>query len=356
MGLALMVVIWLITLASTYFFVAKTWWLPVGASAATGFIDGQLALTFVLMGIVFVAAQLSLGYLAWRYREQPSSPPVDYSHGNVKLEVVWTALTTVLFVGLNLMGSSVWASQRLRVRAGSGRSHRHAVCLVLPLSRTGWALRRDQCQADGSVQDGGEAAVGLNTSDPAAKDDVVTGTMYLPVDREVDLSLRSVDVIHSFFVPNLRFKQDAVPGLNIHIPDADGDWRIRNSLRRIMRTRSLQDARHGTRRQPGRFRQVAGGTGGGETINGDLGYSSRARGPSGLHSEIYFQPRSQSHWHSVLLSGNHGGICGDVPVAADAHPLVLAERAVLPLIGEIKPEQCTSACSPCTAPSWSSLC
>ena len=38
MGLALMVVIWLITLASTYFFVAKTWWLPVGASAATGFI------------------------------------------------------------------------------------------------------------------------------------------------------------------------------------------------------------------------------------------------------------------------------------------------------------------------------
>ena len=43
--------------------------------------------------------------------------------------------------------------------------------------------------------------MGLNTSDPAAKDDVVTGTMYLPVDREVDLSLRSVDVIHSFFVP-----------------------------------------------------------------------------------------------------------------------------------------------------------
>src|SRR3984885_3984238 len=112
MGLALLVVIWLITLASTYLSVAKTWWLQVGASAATGFIDGQFALTFVLMGIVFLAAQLSLGYFSWRYREQPSSPPVDYSHGNGKLEVVWTALTTVLFVGLNLMGSSVWASQR----------------------------------------------------------------------------------------------------------------------------------------------------------------------------------------------------------------------------------------------------
>jgi heme/copper-type cytochrome/quinol oxidase subunit 2 len=119
MGLALMVVIWLITLASTYFFVAKTWWLPVGASAATGFIDGQFALTLVLMGIVFLAAQLSLGYFSWRYREQPSSPPVEYSHGNVKLEVVWTALTTVLFIGLNLMGSSVWASQRFD-QAGPG--------------------------------------------------------------------------------------------------------------------------------------------------------------------------------------------------------------------------------------------
>ena len=69
MGLALLVLIWLITIVSTYFFVAKTWWLPAGASAAAGWIDGQFALTFVIMGIVFLAAQLSLGYIVWRYRE-----------------------------------------------------------------------------------------------------------------------------------------------------------------------------------------------------------------------------------------------------------------------------------------------
>ena len=61
MGLALLVLIWLITLVSTYFFVAKTWWLPVGASAAAGWIDRQFTLTFVIMGIVFLAAQVSLG-------------------------------------------------------------------------------------------------------------------------------------------------------------------------------------------------------------------------------------------------------------------------------------------------------
>ena len=49
MGLALMVLIWLITLVSTYFFVAKTWWLPAGAAAAAQWIDGQFALTFVLI-------------------------------------------------------------------------------------------------------------------------------------------------------------------------------------------------------------------------------------------------------------------------------------------------------------------
>ena len=72
MGLALLALIWLITLISTYFFAAKTWWLPPGAAAAAGWIDHQFALTFVIMGIVFLAAQLSLGYIVWKYRDRKS--------------------------------------------------------------------------------------------------------------------------------------------------------------------------------------------------------------------------------------------------------------------------------------------
>ena len=74
-----------------------------------------------------------------------------------------------------------------------------------------------------------EAAVGLDTSDPASKDDVVVNTMVLPVNREVDVTLRSEDVIHSLFIPNMRFKQDAVPGLMIHVhftPDKVGEYEI----------------------------------------------------------------------------------------------------------------------------------
>jgi len=231
MGLALLVVIWLITLLSTYFFVAKTWWLPVGAAASANFIDGQFALTFVLMGIVFLAAQLGLGYIAWKYADRPGAAPARYSHGNTKLELIWTILTAVLFIGLNLMGSRVWAHERFEP-AETG-----AVQVEVTGMQFAWYFRYPGPDGKyGSTKfalmdasTGGEGAIGLDTSDPAAKDDVVTGTMYLPVNREVDLSLRAVDVIHSFFVPSLRFKQDAVPGLNIHMhlkPTQIGEYEI----------------------------------------------------------------------------------------------------------------------------------
>jgi cytochrome c oxidase subunit 2 len=60
--------------------------------------------------------------------------------------------------------------------------------------------------------------LGLDRSDPAAKDDVTTvNQLYLPVNRPIIVRLRSKDVIHSFGVPELRVKQDAVPGLTIPI-------------------------------------------------------------------------------------------------------------------------------------------
>src|SRR5260370_30452670 len=114
MGIVLLIIIWLITLISTYFFSGKTWLLRVGASAAAAGIDHYFTVTFILMGIVFVAAQGILGYFAWRYRDQGASSVAHYSHGNNRLEIAWTALTFVLFVGLNLMSSSLWASERFR--------------------------------------------------------------------------------------------------------------------------------------------------------------------------------------------------------------------------------------------------
>ena len=232
MGLVLLVIIWLITIVSTYFFLAKTWWLPVGASAAAPGIDHHFVTTFVLMGIVFVAAQLALGYLVWKYRDRgDSSQKVVYSHGNTTLEIVWTVLTAILFVGLNLMSSNIWASERFRA------AENNSVRVEVTGMQFAWYFRYPG--PDGKfgatkpeLEDasaGGEAALGLDTKDPASKDDIVVNTMVVPVNREIDLILRSHDVIHSFFVPAMRFKQDAVPGLAIHMhftPTRTGDFEI----------------------------------------------------------------------------------------------------------------------------------
>src|SRR5258706_6165934 len=103
MGLVLLIIIWLITLVSTYFFIAKTWWLPVGASAAAAGIDHYFTITFILMGIVFVAAQGILGDFAWRYRDRGASSVAHYSHGNNRYELSWAILTFILFFWLNLI-------------------------------------------------------------------------------------------------------------------------------------------------------------------------------------------------------------------------------------------------------------
>jgi len=232
MGLVLLVVIWLITFISAYFFIAKTWGLPVGASAAAAGIDHHFATTYLLMGIVFVAAQVILGLFAWQYRQRTATTPqAFYSHGNNKLEITWTILTLVLFVGLNFMSSSIWASERFRPAVSD------AVQVEVTGMQFQWYFRYPG--PDGKfgatkpqLEDpsgGGEAALGVDPSDPASKDDVVAGTMYVPVNREIEVILRAEDVIHSFFVPAMRFKQDAVPGLAIHMhftPIATGDYEI----------------------------------------------------------------------------------------------------------------------------------
>jgi cytochrome c oxidase subunit II len=230
-GLALLFVIWLITIASSFFFVSQTWWMPAGAAVHAAAIDRQFHYTYILMGVVFVAAQAALGLFAWKYRDRGPKGQVYYSHGNTRMEMMWTVLTAILFIGLNVAGTKIWASERFQpAKAGAFAVEATGVQFA-------WYFRYPG--ADGTygrvkpeLQDasaGGEAAVGLDTTDAAAKDDLVSSTLVLPVNREVDLTLRAQDVIHSLYIPAMRFKQDAVPGLMIHMhftPNQVGDYEI----------------------------------------------------------------------------------------------------------------------------------
>ena len=108
--------------------------------------------------------------------------------------------------------------------------------------------------------------LGLDRSDPAAKDDVTTlNQLYLPVNKPIIVKLRSKDVIHSFGVPEFRVKQDAVPGLTIPIwfvPNVttaemrtrtgNPEFQYRDRLRAALRSGPLPDA--GIRHRPDRRR------------------------------------------------------------------------------------------------------
>ena len=71
--------------------------------------------------------------------------------------------------------------------------------------------------------------LGLDAGDPHTADDVVSSVMMLPAGRPVEITLRTQDVIHGFFVPGMRLKQDAIPGMTGHLeftPETAGDYEI----------------------------------------------------------------------------------------------------------------------------------
>jgi cytochrome c oxidase subunit 2 len=178
--------------------------------------DSQFLRTLWITGVVFVAAQLGLALAIYRFRDRGQR--AHHSEGNNVMEVLWTVATVVLFVGLGIYGERAWASVHF-IGAEPG---------ALPIEVTGqqfaWNFR--YTGPDGvfgrtrpdlvSASTGN--AVGVDPADPAGKDDIISpGTLAIPAGREVDLILKSLDVTHSFYVRELRLKQDAVPGMTIHL-------------------------------------------------------------------------------------------------------------------------------------------
>ena len=218
MGRVLAVIIWIITLLSVLLFVAGKWWFPEAISEHAPALDRQFLITIVVVGIAFTAAQVGLGWMVWKYRDTGSkSDRAVYSHGSNRLEVLWTIITAVVFITLGVMGQSVWASLRLH-DAPPGSYTVEVVAQQFQWNfhysgKDGKFGRTDPQLID----DGTLNFIGLDPSDQASADDSVTAALVIPVNRPVELRLRSKDVIHNFWVPQLRFKQDLVPGMEIKV-------------------------------------------------------------------------------------------------------------------------------------------
>lgn len=211
----LAVLIVVMVVVTVYVFVTRpSWSVPPNPITAVGVdIDHQYMLTLCVTGVVFILSQLGLAYAIFRFRDRGQK--AHFTRGNNTMEVVWTTATIVLFLGLGLLGHKAWASVRFTEASPEAikievTTNQFVYNFRYP-GADGKFGRLDPKQISASTGN----ALGLDSNDPAGRDDIVVPTITVPVNREIELLIRSQDVIHNFFVRELRLQQDAVPGLEV---------------------------------------------------------------------------------------------------------------------------------------------
>ena len=156
-------------------------------------IDWLFLLIFWIVMVVWIAVMVAMVVFMVRYRTRPGRK-AEYIEGNTRLEIVWTTATAVILVVLAFMSRATWADIKEHGPPGQ-------VFYGVNAKQFNWEI----------TYPGPDGKFGT-------KDDVVVeNEMHVPVGKVVRIDLTSKDVIHSFFVPNLRLKQDAVPGRVIKV-------------------------------------------------------------------------------------------------------------------------------------------
>jgi len=226
-GLAFGALMAILIVVSLWLFIAKPWWFPTLSSIHGAEIDGVFTAVLIVTGIAFVVTQAMLGYFVARYGAA-GNEKADYWHDNPKAEFLLLTGTALILVVLVFMGQRVWLKYYF-----SGLPE-NAITVQETAQQFQWQFhypgadgkfgRTDLTLVDSVNQ------IGLDEKDEASKDDiVVTGEMHVPVNKPVIVRLRSKDVIHSFFLPNQRVKQDAVPGLAVEVaftPNVAGNFEL----------------------------------------------------------------------------------------------------------------------------------
>jgi cytochrome c oxidase subunit II len=207
--------------------------LPALASAHGGQIDSLIGWIHVFMLVLFVGWGGFFAYTLIRFRRS-RNPVADYtgvtSPASKYSEIGVAVVEAILLVGFAI---PIWAARVDRIPPES-----EALVVQVTGEQFAWNVRyagpdRVFGRTDVKLVDAQSNPLGLDRSDPAAKDDITTlNQLYLPVNKPIIVRLRSKDVIHSFGVPEFRVKQDAVPGFTIPI------WFIPDVTTAEMRTRT----------------------------------------------------------------------------------------------------------------------
>ncbi len=191
-------------------------WMPVQASAEAVLVDNLFSFlttlgTFIFLGVVGALTYAALFQRVSKY-DVSDGPPIE---GNVRLEVIWTAIPFVLVLWIAAYSFRIY--DQMGILGPMDHSMGMAVATAAP-------VEMDQPIEVRSRQWAWEFYY---------PDHQVTSTeLHLPVNQRAKLLLTSEDVLHGFFVPAFRIKQDIIPGRNIDFeftPIREGRYRLRDS-------------------------------------------------------------------------------------------------------------------------------
>jgi len=215
----------LIIIGSIIFhFWSPWWWTPVASN--WGYIDDTIILSFWVTGAVFVAVCLFMAYCVWAYRYRPDRK-AEYKPEDKKLEFRLTWITALGVAALLAPGLVVW-NKFITVPE-------NAMKIEVVAYQWGWNYRLPG--ADGVL---GKTSVGLisddnpyglDINDPNSKDDIIVmdADLHLEINQPVKVELRSLDVLHNFYVPQFRAKMDMLPGIITYYwftPEKKGDYEV----------------------------------------------------------------------------------------------------------------------------------
>jgi cytochrome c oxidase subunit 2 len=199
---------------------AATWWLPQNAALHGHALDQQLLLNLWIALALLVLAHILLftGLL------------LRGTTANKKLNLLpLLAALTLLFIWLTARAEHLWEAARY---AGVDPS---AMQVEVTGVQFAWYFRYPGPDATfgatkpALVAPGEGNPLGIDPADLHGTDDIVSSQLVLPAGREVDLRLRSLDVMHGLFIPEMRLKQNAVPGSMLHVhftPEKPGTYAI----------------------------------------------------------------------------------------------------------------------------------
>lgn len=182
----------------------RKWWFPGDPQTPMGVrIDGLFYLILAIVTVVFIGTQAALGYALWKSATKKEGEQAWFSHGSHSLELIWTIVPAFVLVFIALYQMDVWAEYRVQSFFPEETKQQGSVAELMA-RQFEWRIRYP--------------APGKPMSDEPEPDDLYwVNEVHVPTARPVKINLRTQDVQHAFFSPQLRLKQDAVPGLIIPV-------------------------------------------------------------------------------------------------------------------------------------------